>query len=53
MRLAFGVLGWPPQLFWQATPRELAAALEGCFGRIAAPLDRSGLERLMAAFPDG
>jgi uncharacterized phage protein (TIGR02216 family) len=53
MRLACGVLGWPPRVFWEATPRELAAALEGRFGRTAPPLDRAGLEQLMAAFPDG
>ena len=27
MALAFGVLRWPPETVWRATPRELAAAL--------------------------
>lgn len=53
MRLALGQLGWLPDAFWRATPRELAAALEGRFGRIGGALDRSALDRLMAAYPDG
>ncbi len=53
MRLALGRLGWPPQLFWSATPRELAAAIEGRFGRSGGAADRSTLDRLMAAYPDG
>jgi uncharacterized phage protein (TIGR02216 family) len=46
------VIGWTPATFWSATPRELAAALEGRFGRAAAPANRAGLDRLMALFPD-
>lgn len=53
MRLALGRLGWSPAAFWRATPRELAAALEGAFGRMGGAVDRSTLERLMAAYPDG
>jgi uncharacterized phage protein (TIGR02216 family) len=52
MRLALGVIGWPPEAFWRATPRELAAALDGRFGRTGAPVDRAALDRLMAAYPD-
>lgn len=52
LRLALGVIGWPPDTFWRATPRELAAALEGRLGRIGAPADRGALDRLMAAYPD-
>lgn len=52
MRLALGRLGWTPATFWRATPRELAAALEGRFGVSAAPADRATLQRLMRAFPD-
>jgi uncharacterized phage protein (TIGR02216 family) len=52
LRLALGGLGWTPEAFWRATPRELAAALEGRFGRAVAPAGRSSLERLMAAYPD-
>lgn len=53
MRLALGRLGWTPQAFWLSTPRELAAALEGAFGRTGAAADRPMLDRLMAAYPDG
>ncbi len=53
MRLALGRLGWLPDAFWRATPRELAAALEGRFGHIGGGVDRSTLDRLMAAYPDG
>nr|WP_293423504.1 rcc01693 family protein [Phreatobacter sp.] len=52
LRLALGVIGWPPDVFWRATPRELAAALEGRLGRIGMPVDRPALDRLMAAYPD-
>ena len=50
--LAFGlgVLRWPPQVFWQATPRELAAAVAA---RAAlAPPDAATLDELLDAFPD-
>jgi uncharacterized phage protein (TIGR02216 family) len=53
MRLALGAIGWPPAAFWGATPRELAAAIEGRFGRTGGAVDRSALDRLMAAYPDG
>jgi uncharacterized phage protein (TIGR02216 family) len=52
MRLALGVIGWPPETFWRATPRELAAALDGRFGWVGVPADRAALDRLMAAYPD-
>jgi len=52
MRLALGVLGWTPAAFWGATPRELASALEGRFGRRAEPASRAVMTRLMADFPD-
>ena len=29
MQIGMGVLGWPPSEFWQATPYELYAAIEG------------------------
>jgi uncharacterized phage protein (TIGR02216 family) len=52
--LALGVLRWPPEAFWRATPRELMAALEGLTGRSAvAPAAAADLQRLMRAFPDG
>ncbi len=53
--LAFGlgVLRWPPDVFWRATPRELAAALRGMRGRAGAePLGRADLHDLMTLFPD-
>lgn len=43
-------LRWPPESFWRATPRELAAAL----GDVAAsaPPTRTELAMLMRAHPD-
>lgn len=48
MELGLGQLGWPPQAFWHATLRELAAAL----GDAPRAIDRAGLESLMARYPD-
>ena len=51
---ALGVLRWPPETFWRATPRELIAAAEGLTGgTAAAPTGAADLDRLMRAFPDG
>lgn len=55
MGLCMGRLGWPPDSFWRATPRELAAVLAGLGGGRAGdlrPLARAGLEALMRRFPD-
>lgn len=52
MAFGFGRLRLPAEAFWRLTPRELAAALEGVFGPVRAPLDRVGLAALMARFPD-
>lgn len=53
-RVAMGLLGWPPDAFWQATPQDLRLALEGRLGRASAHgLGRAELEQLMARFPDG
>jgi uncharacterized phage protein (TIGR02216 family) len=52
MALGLGVLRWSPGAFWRATPRELAAALDGLLGRRPEPAGRDDLARLMAAFPD-
>jgi uncharacterized phage protein (TIGR02216 family) len=52
MALALGVLRWSPDVFWRATPREFAAALEGLLGKRAQPAGRDDLARLMSAFPD-
>ena len=54
MRLGLGALRLSPEAFWEMTPVEFARALEGAgLARPAgASLTRSGLERLMAAYPD-
>ena len=53
MGFAFGVLRLPPEAFWAMTPRELAAAIRAVSGRAGGqPLPRTGLDRLMQAFPD-
>ena len=52
MALALGVLRWPPDTFWRATPRELFAALRGPAGRRVEPATSGDMERLMRAFPD-
>jgi uncharacterized phage protein (TIGR02216 family) len=53
MSFGLGRLGWVPEAFWAATPREIAAALLAHGGRRrAAATERSVLERLMAAHPD-
>lgn len=53
MALGFGHLRLPSRDFWAMTPRELAAAAEGLFGRGTPPMDRTALARLMNRFPDG
>lgn len=54
MRFGLGVLRLSPDVFWAATPRELAAAHAGLSGQgMARPLERSALERLMDLHPDG
>ncbi len=53
--LAFclGRLRWSPGDFWNATPREIAAAFRGAPGMIEAPCPSLGeLEKLMRRFPD-
>lgn len=51
LRLGLHQLGLAPGLFWQLTPAELLMMLgRGAGGQ--APLDRSGLEALMARYPD-
>lgn len=53
LSFALGVLRWPPDVVWRATPRELALAARALFGApIAAPLARADLADLMARFPD-
>jgi uncharacterized phage protein (TIGR02216 family) len=52
MAVGFGRLGLSSEEFWRMTPRELAAALEGIFGKGGVPLDRTALGRLIERFPD-
>ncbi len=50
MRQALAGLGWTPDVFWRATPRELAAALGLRSGPLAP--DRVIFERLAMRYPD-
>jgi uncharacterized phage protein (TIGR02216 family) len=45
--------GWTPELFWNATPDELAALVRAAAGEEVAPPDRDTISKLMEAFPDG
>ena len=46
------LLGWRPDEFWTATPRELATALGGASDG-GEPPERATIDALMARFPDG
>lgn len=51
---AGAALGWPPDMFWRATPAELAAVVAVLVGEgDPAPPDASTMARLREAFPDG
>ncbi|HEX8555969.1 MAG TPA: phage tail assembly chaperone [Sphingomonas sp.] len=53
--MAGAVIGWSPDLFWSATPAELAtvvAALTGV-GDTATPPDADTIARMQEADPDG
>ncbi|OJF95909.1 hypothetical protein AX760_18910 [Pararhizobium antarcticum] len=52
LHLGLCLLRLSPSDFWAMTPRELFAAGGWCKPRVGVP-DRSGLEALMGAFPDG
>ena len=45
--LAARALGWPPDIFWRATPAELAAILAPANGDEGRPLNRNELETLL------
>lgn len=50
--LAGALLGWPPEMFWSATPAELAAVLNA----LSPPSETAGaddLARLKEMYPDG
>ncbi|MGK2911832.1 MAG: phage tail assembly chaperone [Sphingobium sp.] len=48
-------LGWTPDLFWRATPDELAAVFGAASGDagVGAPPDAGTLARLREMYPDG
>ena len=46
-------LGWAPDMFWAATPAELAAVLNAARGDAPPPADRELLARMMEADGDG
>jgi uncharacterized phage protein (TIGR02216 family) len=48
---ASSLLGWRPGEFWAATPMEFATAL-GLDEGSAEAMDRAGMDRLLAQFPD-
>nr|WP_282580568.1 phage tail assembly chaperone [Sphingomonas faeni] len=50
---AGAVLGWGPEVFWRATPAELAGGGGALVGDVAAPPDALTIARLRGAFPDG
>jgi uncharacterized phage protein (TIGR02216 family) len=52
MRAGLHGLRLDPARFWALTPAELALLLGQGGGAGQAPLARSGLDRLMRAFPD-
>ena len=53
MSFGLGRLGWPPETFWAATPREIVAALQAHQKSSATgATGRAALTRLMAAHPD-
>lgn len=54
MAFGMGRLGWPPEQFWRATPREIGAALGAHRPEQVLPVpERVALHELMAAYPDG
>ncbi|MGO4173586.1 phage tail assembly chaperone [Bosea sp. TAF32] len=52
MAFGLGRLAWPPEQFWAATPREIAAALRAHQSEAGGATDRAALAALMAAHPD-
>ena len=51
--LAGVAFGWTPDVFWRATPAELAALARAIGGEAAAGVDARDLARLMEVLPDG
>lgn len=56
MEAAFALLGWTPETFWRATPKEFAAAYDGVLALKGLsrkrPLTRGEFETLKRRFPD-
>lgn len=52
MAFGLGRLAWPPERFWAATPREIAAALRAYRTPGYGPTERGTLAALMVAYPD-
>lgn len=53
---AGAVLGWTPDVFWRATPAELAvvvAAISGEGGGDGSPPEPATIARMREAYPDG
>ncbi|MBB5711449.1 phage tail assembly chaperone [Sphingomonas xinjiangensis] len=51
--LAGLVFGWSPDVFWNATPAELAALVGAARGEVVAPPGAAEVARLKELFPDG
>lgn len=51
--LAGVMFGWTPDMFWAATPAELAALVTALGGDASAAADGMLLARMMEEFPDG
>lgn len=51
--LAGVVFGWAPDVFWNATPEELATVIAALRGEAATPPDPAVVARMREAFPDG
>lgn len=47
------MFGWRPDIFWRATPADLACAVAALAGDAPSPPDRAEIAALIKAFPDG
>lgn len=52
MAFGLGVLRLSSDQFWEMTPRELACAAEGVYGRASGAPSRGALDALMTLHPD-
>lgn len=56
MKVAFGHLHFPPDVFWTMSLREWQATLKGYieknYGHVEKPMSRSSLNKLMKEYPD-